>query len=35
MRHSIHRSIVIAVAVVLAVISMSVWAIPAAQARGP
>ena len=33
--HSIHRSIVIAVAVVSATISMSVWALAAAQAAGP
>ena len=34
MSHSIRRSIAVAVAVLLAAISMSVWAIPAAQAAG-
>ena len=34
MRHSIRRSIAIPFVVVLAAISMSVWAIPAAQAAG-
>ena len=34
MSHSIRRSIAIAVAVVSAATSMSVWAIPAAQAAG-